>query len=123
MHAHPEDPAEHPPAPRGWVLVPAGEPGLLHRMRLVVRNSQDLVLVQLRPGAALPARACLGIGLEFAWSAPRLGQLVWFRDLTAAEVGLAQQWLAGPATALADPPAPLRHRIAAAQRAPVRARP
>ena len=123
----PEPPRDRPapglPAPRGWVLVPADEPGLLHRVRRVVQNSQDLVLVRLEPRAATPAGASLGVGLEFAWSTPRLGRLTWFGDLSAADVGLVEQWLAGPAPNLAHPPAALHHRIAAAPRGATRAGP
>lgn len=105
------------PSPRGWVLVPAGEPGLLHRTRSVVRDSPHLVLVSLDPGAAAPARACLGIGVEFAWTAPHLGCLTWLRDLSAHDTAAALEWIGGPLTGLATVPAALRHRVAAAQRA------
>lgn len=109
------------PTPRGWVLVPAGEPGLLHRARAVVRNSRDLVLVALDPGVATPDRACLAVGVEFSWTTPRLGCLAWFRDLTAPETAAALEWIAGPVAELAAVPAALHHRTAAVQ--PTGARP
>ncbi|MFD0481665.1 hypothetical protein ACFQ46_03585 [Kineococcus sp. GCM10028916] len=110
------------PAPRGWVLVPAGEPGLLHRARAVVRNSRNLVLVALDPGVATPARACLAVGVEFAWTAPRPGCLTWFRDLTAHETAAALDWIAGPVTELTAVPAALHRRVAAVQPAGARPR-
>ena len=101
--------------PRGWVFVPASEPGLLHRMRHVVRNSRsNLVLVALDPGATAPAHACLGVGVEFAWTAPRLGCLTWFHNLTATEAAATLEWVGGPVTGLAQIPAALRHRGAVA---------
>lgn len=108
-------PAAAPPPSRGWVLVPATEPGLLHRARSVVRASRDLVLVALDPGVGTPAHACLGVGVEFPWSSPRPARLVWLRDLTATETAAALAWIGGPLQGLADPPAALRHRIAATQ--------
>lgn len=102
-------------SPRGWVLVPAGEPGLLHRARSVVRTSRDLVLVSLDPTAVTPARARLGVGLEFSWTAPRPGRLAWFSDLTALEIAAALEWIGGPVAGLATVPAELRHRVAGVQ--------
>ncbi|WP_041292005.1 hypothetical protein [Kineococcus radiotolerans] len=115
-------PAPAPSPSRGWVLVPASEPGLLHRARHVVRRSRDLVLVALDPGATAPAHACLGVGVEFARSAPRPGRLVWLRDLTATETAAALEWIGGPLAGLGDPPAALRHRVAATQPAGVHSR-
>ncbi|PRY12171.1 hypothetical protein [Kineococcus rhizosphaerae] len=108
-----------PPSLRGWVLVPAGEPGLLHRARSVVRTSRDLVLVSLDPAAATPARARLGVGLELPWTAPRPGRLVWFGDLTALETAAVLEWIAGPVAGLATVPAALRHRVTVVQPAAI----
>ena len=117
-------PAASAPVPtlRGWVLVPAGEPGLLHRARVVVRNSRNLVLVALDPGTAVPDGACLAVGVEFTWSAPRPGCLTWFRDLTAREAAVVLEWIAGPVAELTAVPAALDHRVAAVQPAGVRPR-
>ncbi|GAB7192928.1 hypothetical protein NUM3379_36370 [Kineococcus sp. NUM-3379] len=88
-----------------WVLVAPGEPGLLHRLRPVVRERPDAVLVLLdAPRRDVPGAQ---VGLARGSGGRALTGLVWFTGLTAGDVEVLLRSLAAGATGI---PAGLEHR-------------
>lgn len=99
--------------PLRWVLVAPDEVGVLHRLGRVVRGTPGGVLVRL--DALPPAASGAQVGISpRACCGGHPADLVWLGDLSAADVGLVEAWVA---SGQPDLPPDLAPRVVATTRA------